>query len=213
MDDAILKERLRRQESVLMLPSASRCGKAAALLVQALEADGADDDLVAERREALAREVSHYELEVRKNLPAMQACEAELKDYAELQREVDGEVDAAKREIERLREELRGARRVRRRREEYEALAAEVNRHPSKRKCVDEITELENKKRAIASLMEGYEAQVTTRRRQFHLLLQTLADLRSTIGAEEEDMEDRDGDARAAEDGGGMAVDAAAAEK
>ena len=170
-----------------MLPSASRCGKAAALLVQALNVESKDDGHIAALRTTLAREVAQYELEVQKSFPAMQACDDEREGYNKLQREVDAEIEATKTEIQRLREELDGEKLVRRRREEYEALAKEVNRHPSKRKCVEEIEQLEGKKRAIESMRGGYQSQVDMRKRQFHLLLQTLFDLQESLGDEEEE--------------------------
>jgi THO complex subunit 7 len=179
-------DRLRSKETVILNHSVKKCAAKVSQL-QALVRAGEDKATCAQAAEVASRELGLYSLEVDMAELVAETCQQQLEDYRVLEAQVTSQVESTEADIEKLTEELRVAKKVRQYKEQYEALAKLVNRHPSKPTTTREQADL----------------QIDIRKKQFALLMHTIDDLTRTLGEDplEDDAEGQQGRRPGAEEG------------
>ena len=167
-------------------------------------------------KESLQRELRLHALEMRKITLVADAAENELAQYEQATEQIDADAAATRAEIDRLQTELAYETKVRQNREEYESLAKMANVRPARRATEAKLLEIEEEMGRIAEEEEANIAELEVRAKQFHLLMQAVNDLKSTIAEDEakkraleEAADEEDADDAMAEDGE-VADDAAA---
>jgi len=196
LDIETLKQRLITKEGQNLQATRGSLSKCAMRMLeftkatQAAAQDPDDTTMVSELQSVgneLIRELKLHDLEIKKMALGAQASEAELEYYDSIKEQTQGSIADVKSEIEKLTVELEHETKVRKNRSEYEALAKTAsNRSPSKitkRKLAEEQKDIEGFKD------EGHKIQkmLDVKGRQFHLLMQSIADLKR--GTEEEDLQ------------------------
>jgi len=105
----------------------------------------------------------------------------EAKNYEKLYEKIKLEISQAEEEIRQTKEDLVKARKVRRNRMEYDALAKVINKNPDRltqgKKIEDVKTELDDLKAAEDAL----EAKLESRKKQFHVLVQSIHNLQALL--------------------------------
>ena len=179
---------------------------------------GATEEQKAEIRaakESLQRELRLHALEMRKITLVADAAHDELAQYEEASRQIDSDVSATRAEIGRLQTELTYEKQVRQNREEYEKVAKMANARPARRQTEEKLRQIQEEMRSIAEEEATNVAELEVRSKQFHLLMQAVNDLKSTIAEDEtkkrvlEEAADGEGGDMMVEDGE-VADDAAA---
>lgn len=149
---------------------------------------GATDEQKAEIRaakESLQRELRLHALEMRKITLVADAAHDELAQYEEASRQIDSDVSATRAEIGRLQTELTYEKQVRQNREEYEKVAKMANARPARRQTEEKLRQIQEEMRSIADEEATNVAELEVRSKQFHLLMQAVNDLKSTIAEDE----------------------------
>lgn len=159
-------------------------------------------------KESLQRELRLHALEMRKITLVADAAENELAQYEQATRQIDADVAATRAEIDRLQTELTYEKKVRQNREEYESLAKMANVRPARRETEAKLRQIQEEMGRIAEEEAANVAELEVRAKQFHLLMQAVNDLKSTIAEDEtkkraldEAADEDDGDDDMAEDG------------
>jgi len=216
-DEQILRARLLTRDSVVIGPSLSRvAAKLADLAFQTSPAGSADAGAVQLAHDQLVRELLLIQLEMDKLSSVFPMCDAETAQYEELERSVTTQIDAAQSDISRLKEELVQQRRLRRHREECEAMAALVDRFPARSATKEALGQAQAQVDVLQQKLEATTAHMERRAKQFRLLLQTTTDLMRTLdedaeikqeveAAQAEEVHDQDDDGDEDKDGGGAA--------
>merc|ERR1739844_509889 len=110
----------------------------------------------------------------------------EAQNYEQLYDQIKDEIRKAEEDIRKTKEELVQARKVRRNRMEYEAMAKVINKNPDRftqgSKIEDIKLEIEHLKLTEATL----EDKLESRRKQFHVLVQSIHNLQSLLDADNE---------------------------
>jgi len=110
----------------------------------------------------------------------------EAQNYEQLYDQIKDEIRKAEEDIRKTKEELVQARKVRRNRMEYDAMAKVINKNPDRftqgSKIEDIKLEIEHLKLTEATL----EDKLESRRKQFHVLVQSIHNLQSLLDADNE---------------------------
>ena len=149
---------------------------------------GATEEQKAEIRaakESLQRELRLHALEMRKITLVADAAHDELAQYEEASRQIDADVQSTRAEIDRLQTELTYEQQVRQNREEYEKVAKMANARPARRQTEEKLRQIQEEMRSIADEEAANIAELEVRSKQFHLLMQAVNDLKSTIAEDE----------------------------
>jgi hypothetical protein len=129
-------------------------------------------------------ELQQYELVMTQLDSVAARCDAEVKHYQDVHSEIDASITQTTAEIDALKDQLTTERLIRQQRQEYESFASTVNKLRSKaelQSLVDgvtadiESTELEQK---------ALDAQLDRKRRQVHVVLSTINDMRQSLQEE-----------------------------
>mmetsp|Transcript_9001 Transcript_9001/g.10404 ORF Transcript_9001/g.10404 Transcript_9001/m.10404 type:complete len:240 (-) Transcript_9001:57-776(-) len=136
---------------------------------------------ILDAQQSLKRELLLHSLEMKKLQLVAKSTKSELSDYDVAQVRIENSILKNKEEIDSLKQQLIQEGRIRRDKEEYEALAKIANLHASKRetemKLADVTREIEIiKKREMETVSE-----LEMREKQFQLLLKSIFDLKSSI--------------------------------
>ena len=110
----------------------------------------------------------------------------EAKNYEKLYEKIKLEISQAEEEIRQTKEDLVKARKVRRNRMEYDALAKVINKNPDRltqgKKIEDVKAELDDLKAAEDAL----EAKLESRKKQFHVLVQSIHNLQALLDEDDD---------------------------
>eukprot|EP00093_Oithona_nana_P004894 04894.XXX_70099_70801_1 [CDS] Oithona nana genome sequencing. len=105
----------------------------------------------------------------------------EAENYEKLYEQINGEIVEAEKEIQTTKKELIEARKIRRNRMEYDAMAKIINENPDREtqgKKIEEIkAEIESYKATEAAL----EDKLESRKKQFHVLVKSILDLQALL--------------------------------
>jgi hypothetical protein len=177
MDAKVIRTRLATRESVVPASEPSLAGVARAMLALLGEgAAGAGAAQLAVVRELALLELHHARLENQ-----LAASAAELEEYAALESEMSARISATQAEIAGLQSALAESQRVRRRKEAEEALAQQVNVEAPRLATQASIEAVEAELAVLRQERERVEQQFDLRRRQFQLLIHSIAELSQSL--------------------------------
>ena len=111
----------------------------------------------------------------------------EAKNYEKLYEKIKNDISQAEAQIKQTKEEVVEARKIRRNRMEYDALAKVINQNPDRatqgKKIEDIKAELETSRANEASL----EDKLESRKKQFHVLVQSIHNLQALLDEDDDD--------------------------
>jgi len=176
---AIRQDRLLLKEDVFIGPSNTKLVEKYTGFIR-LKGAGLKE-AVDNTKDELVLELHLHQLEVDKTVAVGEACGREILQYSEIKDQMETEIAATRKEISALQARLDAERRVRRNREECEALAAIANAHPASRATKRKIDEIRGGLDVEMDKAARTTMELELREKQFALCLQSIFDLKSVL--------------------------------
>lgn len=129
----------------------------------------------------LSRELQLHELEMKKMALGAQAARSELSYYDSLGEKTQKSITVVREEIEKLMANLAHETKVRKNREEYEALAKMASEREPSRNTKRKLEEVQSEIEKIRKDTNKIQRKLNIKGKQFHLLSQCVTDLKSDI--------------------------------
>lgn len=101
----------------------------------------------------------------------------EMKNYEDLYAKIERGISDAQDKLNAAKAELATAKRIRRNRQEYDALARVIERHPSREETATKLARLESEIKQLQELKTDLNEKLEKRRKQFEILLGAAQDL------------------------------------
>ena len=111
--------------------------------------------------------------------------EGEAETYENLFERIRADVEQAEKEIHETKIELEKARKIRRNRMEYDALAKVIEQNPDRATQGRKIEEIKSELESLEALEASLEEKLDARKKQFHVLVQSIHNLQLLL--EEDD--------------------------
>lgn len=110
---------------------------------------------------------------------------AEMDRYSVLNSEIEQSIKERQENIVSAREDLKEAKEIRKNRQQYDALAKVIQRHPERTRTQNEIKELQEEMERLKTSREKLISKLELRKRQFHLLVHSIHELQRLLEEEE----------------------------
>ncbi|XP_068714608.1 THO complex subunit 7 homolog [Montipora foliosa] len=134
-------------------------------------------------------QLAQCEFAIRKTQTVFEMNELETDNYEKIYDDIEQSITHAYEEIASCKTELQQAKRIRRNRQEYDALAKVIAKHPERQETLKQIEELEKELNSFTETKESLLSKFELRQKQFHLLINTIHELQRML---EEDKTDSD---------------------
>ncbi|KAK2146538.1 hypothetical protein LSH36_601g01024 [Paralvinella palmiformis] len=118
----------------------------------------------------------------------------EQNKYEELQSEIDKNINLAIEKIAACKCELHKAKRIRRNRQEYDALAKVIEQHPDRQQTHSQLEELDRELKSMKDTKESLQKKLDLRRKQFHVLVTAIYELQRLLEEDEQLEQEADTD-------------------
>ncbi|NXT15844.1 THOC7 protein, partial [Prunella fulvescens] len=122
------------------------------------------------------------------NLREMENYEKIYKDivqYNSLYIFKENSIAAAHEKISECKKQILQAKRIRKNRQEYDALAKVIQHHPDRHETLKQLEALGKELQNLSHIKENVEDKLELRRKQFHVLLSTIHELQQTLENDE----------------------------
>merc|ERR550519_295217 len=130
-------------------------------------------------------QLSNVEWNMTKSRLAAAMNEAELRNYEGLHQKVEEGIVSGRKEIENTKRDLVDAKRVRKNRMEYDALAKVIQTHPDRATTGDTIDNMQMELAELKQREQALEDKLDMRKKQFHVLVSTIHQLQSLLAEDE----------------------------
>ncbi|XP_053593218.1 THO complex subunit 7 homolog isoform X3 [Microplitis demolitor] len=114
----------------------------------------------------------------------------ELKNYEKLSKDIEVEIEQAKRDIETTKAELQEAKQIRKNRIEYDVLAKVINEQPDRKETNLKLETLKQELGFLKEKSEQLEHKLEMRRKQFHVLISSIHSLQEMLDESDEEIMD-----------------------
>ena len=105
----------------------------------------------------------------------------EAKNYEELYDKIKQDIQDAEKDIRHTKEELIKARKIRRNRMEYDALAKVINQNPDRARQGQKIDEIKSQLESLKQTEAALEEKLESRKKQFNVLVQSILNLQELL--------------------------------
>ena len=105
----------------------------------------------------------------------------EAKNYEELYDKIKQDIQDAEKDIRHTKEELVKARKIRRNRMEYDALAKVINQNPDRARQGQKIDEIKSQLESLKQTEAALEEKLESRKKQFNVLVQSILNLQELL--------------------------------
>ncbi|CAH1784822.1 unnamed protein product [Owenia fusiformis] len=153
-----------------------------------------DDDSHTNYQRMLAS-LTQCEYAVEKSHAIYQMNTREQQNYEKLNKEIEENIKEAFDKIAECKSELHQAKRIRKNRQEYDALAKTIQKHPDRQKTLKELEALDKELAELKETKESLEQKLDIRRKQFHVLIAAIHEMQRIVEEDENKEEDEDMDA------------------
>nr|ADO27990.1 tho complex subunit 7-like protein [Ictalurus furcatus] len=110
----------------------------------------------------------------------------EMENYETIYADIEQSISAAHEKIGECKKEIQRAKRIRKNRQEYDALAKVIQQHPDRHKTMEQLEALDKELQQLSQIKENVEDKLELRKEQFHVLLSTIQELQQTLDNDEE---------------------------
>ncbi|XP_017892183.1 THO complex subunit 7 homolog [Ceratina calcarata] len=138
--------------------------------------------------ERMLSQLSQCEFAQRKSRLVSNMSQEELKSYENLSKEIEIQIEEAKKDIETTKAELQDAKRVRKNRIEYDVLAKVINEQPDRVETNLKLATLREELGKLKEKSEQLEQKLGMRRKQFHVLISSIHSLQGMLDECDEEM-------------------------
>uniref|UniRef100_A0A452U5Z1 Uncharacterized protein n=1 Tax=Ursus maritimus TaxID=29073 RepID=A0A452U5Z1_URSMA len=109
----------------------------------------------------------------------------EMENYEKIYKEIECSIAGAHEKIAECKKQILQAKRIRKNRQEYDALAKVIQHHPDRHETLKELESLGKELEHLSHIKESVEDKLELRRKQFHVLLSTIHKLQQTLENDE----------------------------
>lgn len=140
--------------------------------------------------ERMLSQLAQCEFAQKKSRLVSNMSQEELKNYEKLSKDIEVQIEEAKKDIEKTKIELQEAKRVRKNRIEYDVLAKVINEQPDRQETNQRLTTLRQELGALKEKSEQLEQKLEMRRKQFHVLISSIHSLQGMLDESDEEIMD-----------------------
>ncbi|XP_012219454.1 THO complex subunit 7 homolog [Linepithema humile] len=140
--------------------------------------------------ERMLSQLAQCEFAQKKSRLVSNMSQEELKNYEELSKEIEIQIEKAKEDIEKTKAELQDAKRVRKNRIEYDVLAKVINEQPDRLETDIKLSTLRQELGSLKEKSEQLEHKLEMRRKQFHVLISSIHSLQGMLDECDEEIMD-----------------------
>uniref|UniRef100_A0A670JA26 Uncharacterized protein n=1 Tax=Podarcis muralis TaxID=64176 RepID=A0A670JA26_PODMU len=105
----------------------------------------------------------------------------EMENYEKIYKDIENNIAAAHEKIAECKKQILQAKRIRKNRQEYDALAKVIQHHPDRHETLKQLEALGKELQHLSHIKENVEDKLELRRKQFHVLLSTIHELQQTL--------------------------------
>uniref|UniRef100_A0A6I8NP69 THO complex subunit 7 n=1 Tax=Ornithorhynchus anatinus TaxID=9258 RepID=A0A6I8NP69_ORNAN len=105
----------------------------------------------------------------------------EMENYEKIYKDIENNIAGAHEKIAECKKQILQAKRIRKNRQEYDALAKVIQYHPDRHETLKELDALGKELQHLSHIKESVEDKLELRRKQFHVLLSTIHELQQTL--------------------------------
>ncbi|XP_054640119.1 THO complex subunit 7 homolog isoform X2 [Dunckerocampus dactyliophorus] len=109
----------------------------------------------------------------------------EMENYEKIYSNIEQNITSAHEKIAECKKEIQRAKRVRKNRQEYDALAKVIQHHPDRHETLKQLEALDKELQQLSNIKENVDAKLELRKKQFHVLLSTIQELQQTLENDE----------------------------
>ncbi|XP_063796982.1 THO complex subunit 7 homolog isoform X1 [Pseudophryne corroboree] len=109
----------------------------------------------------------------------------EMENYEKIYTDIESSIVAAHEKIAECKKQILQAKRIRKNRQEYDALAKVIQHHPDRHETLKQLEALDKELKQLSHTKESVEDKLELRRKQFHVLLSTIHELQQTLDNDE----------------------------
>ncbi|XP_071123549.1 THO complex subunit 7 homolog isoform X3 [Mytilus edulis] len=111
----------------------------------------------------------------------------EQSNYEKLSKEIEQKISEATEKISECKNELQQAKRIRKNRQEYDALAKVIQQHPDRQETTKQLQVIDKEVTSLEEKKKSLEQKLGMRRKQFHVLIAAIHELQQILDADEID--------------------------
>ncbi|XP_041446862.1 THO complex subunit 7 homolog isoform X4 [Xenopus laevis] len=105
----------------------------------------------------------------------------EMENYEKIYVDIESGIAAAHEKITECKKQILQAKRIRKNRQEYDALAKVIQQHPDRHETLKQLEALDKELKQLSHTKENVEDKLELRRKQFYVLLSTIHELQQTL--------------------------------
>ncbi|XP_023649745.1 THO complex subunit 7 homolog isoform X1 [Paramormyrops kingsleyae] len=109
----------------------------------------------------------------------------EMENYEKIYADIEQSITSAHDKIAECKKEILRAKRIRKNRQEYDALAKVIQQHPDRHETMKQLKALDKELQQLSRIKENVEDKLELRKKQFHVLLSTIRELQQTLENDE----------------------------
>nr|XP_033782693.1 THO complex subunit 7 homolog isoform X2 [Geotrypetes seraphini] len=109
----------------------------------------------------------------------------EMENYEQIYNEIENSIAAAHEKIAECKKQIMQAKRIRKNRQEYDALAKVIQHHPDRHETLKQLDALGKELQQFFHIKGNVEDKLELRRKQFHVLLSTIHELQQILENDE----------------------------
>ncbi|KAL5013483.1 hypothetical protein ScPMuIL_007753 [Solemya velum] len=132
---------------------------------------------------------SQCEYTMEKSVQVYQMNLKEHKNYEQLTKQIEQQIKDAQEKISECKQELQQAKRIRKNRQEYDALAKVIQRHPDRQETTKQLDSLDKELSTLEDTKESLEHKLELRKKQFHVLIAAIHEMQRIL-EEDKKLED-----------------------
>ncbi|PVD24758.1 hypothetical protein C0Q70_15244 [Pomacea canaliculata] len=134
--------------------------------------------------------LSQSEFTMEKSLQVHAMNLREQENYEKLTKEIENRIKEATTQIAECKQELQQAKRIRKNRQEYDALARVIQQHPDRQETTKQLQVLDKELSSLADTKEKLEEKLELRRKQFLVLITSIHELQRILEEDEKKEEE-----------------------
>ncbi|KAJ8259772.1 hypothetical protein GJAV_G00173240 [Gymnothorax javanicus] len=109
----------------------------------------------------------------------------EMENYEKIYNDIERSIMSAHDKISECKKEIMRAKRIRKNRQEYDALAKVIQQNPDRHETLKQLEALDKELQQLSHIKENVEDKLELRKKQFHVLLSTIRELQQTLESDE----------------------------
>nr|XP_019928527.2 THO complex subunit 7 homolog [Crassostrea gigas] len=135
--------------------------------------------------ERMMASLTQCEYTMEKSLLVYNMNTKEQENYNRLSQDIESKIQEATEKISECKNELSQAKRIRKNRQEYDALARVIQQHPDRQETTKQLQGLDKDVSSLEEQKKSLEQKLDLRRKQFHVLIAAIHELESILDEDE----------------------------